>query len=263
MQKTILVTGASGQLGQTFQGLKNKISKYNWVFCTREELDIANASEIKTIFSKYKPDYCINAAAYTNVRMAEQEKELAFKINAEGVGYLVNECNKQKVILFHISTDYVFDGQKKVPYLEHDQPNPLNVYGQSKRAGEQVVLEGSEHAYIIRTSWLYAKEHGQNFYRSILKKALTGESLQVVDDQIGTPTSTNELARFLLQLIQELPEKGIYHCGGKKTQSWYEFAKDILKDHQLSVPIQPIKTPKESLSRPSYSALATEKTLTP
>lgn len=259
MEKTLLVTGASGQLGQTLQELAKKDTRYRWVFCTKAALDISDPAMLKEAFSTHRPDFCINAAAYTNVRKAEEEQGLAYKINAEGVTALVNQCNQQGVVLLHVSTDYVFDGQQSIPYTEEDLPNPLNSYGKSKWAGEKAVLQQAHHGYVIRTSWLYAKNHGHNFYRSILKKAQAGEDLQVVDDQIGTPTSTDELANFLLQLVQQLPEQGIYHCGGKKIQSWYEFAKDILNEHQLSVSISPVKTPEEGLKRPFYSALGTDK----
>ena len=259
MKKTLLVTGASGQLGQTLQEIAKTHPHYRWIFCTKAELDISDPVMLKAVFSTHQPDFCINAAAYTNVRKAEEEEALANQINAEGVASLVNQCNQQGVILFHISTDYVFDGEQSTPYTEQDQPNPLNMYGKSKWAGEKAVLQHSHHGYVIRTSWLYSKNHGHNFYRSIVKKAQVGEDLQVVDDQIGTPTSTDELASFLLQLVQQLPKQGVYHCGGKKIQSWFEFAKDILKEHQLSASISPIKTPKEALRRPFYSALGTEK----
>jgi len=261
MVKTILVTGSEGQLGKSLRILATKKEQIRWVFCSGEELDITKAESIENAFKKYHPTHCINCAAFTNVRLAEAEPKLAEAINTHGVGKLISVCNQFKATLVHLSTDYVFDGQKTTPYTEEDLVNPLNAYGKTKAAGENLVLTQGRKAYVVRTSWLYAKEHGQNFYRSILDKASAGEVLEVVNDQTGTPTSTTALANYLYRLIQQGPPYGIYHFAESKIQTWYSFAKDILAAHKLMTELRPISSPKEKLIRPSYSPLVSIKPL--
>lgn len=259
MGKTILVTGANGQLGRSLQHLAASDQKHHWVFCAKENLDITNRKEIYAFFKQHQPEYCINGAAFTNVSLAEKKQEQAKAINVLAVGLLIAACNDYGTTLIQISTDYVFDGQKGAPYLEEDSVNPLNVYGQTKAESEALVSAKSSKAYIVRTSWVYAKTHGQNFYQTILAKARKGEELKVVDDQIGTPTSTETLARFLLNLIEKTPVYGLYHCSGEKILSWFSFAQQILDEHQLNNTIHPISTPKGGVRRPAYSALRTSK----
>lgn len=255
----ILVTGATGQLGTTLAQKAQKAAHIQWVFCSKEDMDLCDTKQVAAIFEQYRPDYCINTAAFTNVRRAEEQPQKAKSVNVDGVQRLIEQCNRHNTCLLHLSTDYVFDGLQSHPYIESDSVNPINVYGKTKAAGEQLLLAQANQYYIIRTAWLYAKAHGQNFYRSILGKAMAGETLTVVNDQVGSPTSTDELADFLLRLIEKSPPHGIYHCAGKEVMSWYTFAKAILKAHQLNVKLIKATTPQEGLKRPRFSALGTTK----
>lgn len=256
--KRILVTGAKGQLGTTLK-LQTKRAYNEWVFCGREELDITDPSSIASILEHQPFDFCINCAAYTNVEGAENELEQAQKLNVGGVQNLVSACNEKGVKLLHISTDYVFDGTKETPYVESDLPAPINQYGLSKLQGEQYIQQNSNAFYIIRTSWLYSKTLGGNFYNAILQKAKKGEALTVVDDQIGTPTNVEHLAEFLLKLIEKEPEQGLYHFSDEQPMSWYELAGQILNEHQLQTSITPTQTKAGGAARPRYTPLITEK----
>lgn len=251
----ILVTGANGQLGKSVEKYSRIHPQHQWFFCDRTNLDITKAEQVQAVFEQHSPTHCINCAAFTNVDLAEKEPQTAVAVNAEAVKGMVVICEAYNTTLIQVSTDYVFDGEKATPYTEEDRPNPLNVYGKTKALGEQYVLQNSKKGYVVRSSWLYAKTHGQNFYQSILKKAKAKEPLKVVNDQVGTPTCTDDLARFLIQLIEEAPAYGLYHYAGKKIQSWHEFAQSILHKHQLKVSIEAVPTPKGNVKRPKYSPL--------
>lgn len=257
----ILVTGAGGQLGTSLKKTAKRASQHQWIFADREQLDITNHDQLKQYFAQHQPTHCINCAAYTNVRKAEQEPDQARAINATAVGLLVERCNARDTTLLHLSTDYVFDGEKDSPYTESDPVNPLNVYGKTKAEGEQIVLSTCIKGYVIRTAWLYAKAHGKNFYRTIVAKAKAGKSLQLVTDQIGSPTSTEDLSSFLLKIVTQPPPFGLYHFSGKQPLSWYEFAHRILQENNLDVSITPIFTPSDEVKRPRYSALASIKNI--
>jgi dTDP-4-dehydrorhamnose reductase len=235
MKKNILVTGANGQLGQTIKELYavNKLG-LNFVFVSKKELDITNTKSIDTFFDKYKFEYCINCAAYTNVEQAEKKPELAFMVNAEGVKNLAHKCKETNTLLIHISTDYVFDGEKKNPYTINDEPNPINEYGKSKLEGEKHIQNILDRYLIIRTSWLYSKKYGNNFYKTILKKAKTEKELTITTAQIGCPTDTVNLSKFIIELIQENKHKfGVLHFCDEKVITWYDFAEQILIDNNL------------------------------
>ena len=191
--KRVLVTGSDGQLGKTLKKRSKYISGFEWIFLPKEKLDITKITEIQRAFKKYNPSYCINCAAFTNVMKSEKQPSLAHKINVEGVKKITQTCNDNESILIHISTDYVFDGTKKRPYLENDKANPLNAYGMTKYLGEKHVLENANFGYIVRTSWLYSKNFGNNFYRNILNEASIGNEIKVVKDQYGTPTNTEKV----------------------------------------------------------------------
>ena len=255
----ILVTGAAGQLGISLQEEAKNHPHYQWLFYNRKDLDITKPDEVERVLEERRPAFCINTAAYTNVKQAELEKQTAHLVNVVAAAHLAKICAHYGTQLIHFSTDYVFDGEQAHPYTEDDQPNPLNHYGITKAKGEALVLSQSENHYVVRTAWLYASTHGHNFYRSILSKAEAGESLQVVNDQVGSPTSTTELCMYLLRLIEKQPQGGIYHCAGKTVQSWYGFAKDILKEHHLELPLEEIQTPSTDVKRPRFSALSTTK----
>ena len=198
----VLVTGAGGQLGKTIEELyKENDLDIEFTFLDKSNFDITDKSQINQIFNKQKFDYCINCAAYTNVDQAEKTKQGAHEINAEGVKNLALVCKAENVILIHISTDFVFDGMASKAYTENDEPNPINVYGLSKLKGETEVQSFLKENYIIRTSWLYS-EYRNNFLKTILKLSETKSEINVVSDQIGTPTYARDLADAILKIIK-------------------------------------------------------------
>ena len=230
----ILVTGSNGQLGMSLQEISRDYPNLDFVFMDSKTLDITNVAEVNSIFNSNNFDYCINCAAYTNVEQAEKEPDKAFAVNAEGVRNIVKSCKKYRIVLLHISTDYVFDGEKEAGYLPDDTPNPINVYGASKLKGEEIIRSELSNYFIVRTSWLYNKNYGHNFYRTILRKARAGEDLMVTEDQKGCPTDTDNLARFLLSIIANKNKNyGVYHFSDGLAMTWYGFAKQILGEHSL------------------------------
>lgn len=255
--KKILVTGANGQLGQCIQKIAPLDIDLEFTFKNSKDLDITDALSIKKTFDLVDFDYCINCAAYTNVEQSEKTPDLAFKVNAEGVKNLAFACKKRKVGLIHISTDYVFDGEKNEPYTTDDIPNPINEYGKSKLLGEKYIQEILVDYIIIRTSWLYS-EFGKNFYTSILKKEKAGENLSVTDSQTGCPTNASNLAKYILNIIDgESTAYGIHHFTDDEAMTWYDFAYKILNENgllqkaSLEVNHNFISTTK----RPKYSVL--------
>ncbi|MEC3963962.1 dTDP-4-dehydrorhamnose reductase [Flagellimonas halotolerans] len=233
--RRILVTGSGGQLGLTFQELAHDFPEASFDFKTLKKLDITKPKELEKLFSKENYDFCINCAAYTHVEDAEKYPEKAFEVNAEGVKNLAEACKDYKTTLIHISTDYVFDGEKEGPYTVDDKTNPINEYGRSKLKGEEFIQEILPNHFIIRTSWLYSKKYGHNFYRTILKKALAGEDLYITDAQTGCPTDAEALAKFILnEIVLEKKPFGIYHFTDGKPMTWYEFAKQILDENALT-----------------------------
>lgn len=236
MRKKILVTGANGQLGKTIEALysQNDI-ELDFVFVSKNELDITDESNLKYYFENNSFNYCINCAAYTNVEQAEKTPEIAYKINANGVKNLAEICKQYNVALIHISTDYVFDGEKEAPYLITDTPNPINEYGRSKLEGEKCVQEILSNYFIVRTSWLYSKVYGKNFYKTILAKAKTEKELRITNAQKGCPTDTVNLATYVLGLIiNENEDYGIHHFSDQHAMSWYDFARQIINENSLS-----------------------------
>lgn len=256
--KRILVTGANGQLGTTLKQ-QSLGSEDHWVFCGKNEIDITDSNSIASFLEKQSFDYCINCAAFNLVEDAETEIDAAFAINVEGVKNLVAACNEKQITLLHISTDYVFDGTKKTPYVETDATAPLNQYGKSKLQGEQYIQQNAAAFYIIRTSWLYSKTLGANFYSAILNKAKNGDPLTVVNDQVGTPTDVTHLAEFLFQMIKKEPEYGLYHFSDEQIMSWYDLAVAIVKEHQLEVSVTTCSTSSGGAVRPTYSPLFSNK----
>jgi len=233
--RRISVTGTGGQLGLTLQEQAHDFPELSFDFKTSKELDITQPSQLDEIFSKEQYDFCINCAAYTNVEEAEKHPEKAFAVNAEGVKNLARACLDYKTTLVHISTDYVFDGEKEKAYTIADKPNPINEYGKSKLAGEKFIQQILPNHYIIRTSWLYSKNHGYNFYRTILRKALAGEDLNITDAQKGCPTNTEALTKFILkEIVPRNRPFGMYHFTDGKPVSWYEFAQQILNENGLT-----------------------------
>ena len=256
--KTILITGAYGQLGSEMKVISEKYPAYNFIFTDADTLDICNENDLKNFFVRTTVDYIVNCAAYTAVDKAEEDAENAYKINKDAVRLLAKFSAKNKIKLIHISTDYVFDGKSYLPYREDDTINPQGIYGKSKADGEQEILSLAPQSVIIRTSWLYSS-FGNNFVKTMIKLGQEREQLNVIFDQIGTPTYALDLAVAIMKIItaQELTA-GIYHFSNEGVCSWYDFAIAIHKHAGIStcnvLPIEskdfPAKTP-----RPHYSVL--------
>jgi dTDP-4-dehydrorhamnose reductase len=220
-------------------------------------MDITNIRSINLAFESGYFDYCINCAAYTNVEQSEKAPERAFAVNGDGVKNIATACKNNDVVLIHISTDYVFDGEKEEGYSTTDLPNPINQYGKSKLAGEKFIQEILDKYYIIRTSWLYS-EYGNNFYNTIVNKAKTERVLYITDEQTGCPTNANNLAEYILNLIaSQNTEYGIYHFTDGKAMSWYDFAKKILRETNLDkkVRLEKAKNYRTFAKRPKNSVI--------
>ena len=266
----ILVAGGHGQVGSALTQL-GKEQGLDLIALSRSELNIADAVSISAAFNKYHPELLINAAAYTAVDKAESEPELAYAINAKGVGLLAEACANSNIPMLHISTDYVFDGTKATPYTEMDQVNPLSVYGKSKEAGERILREKLNQHIILRTSWVFGKQ-GNNFVKTILRLSKEREEIRIVSDQYGGPTSAETIAEILIDIALhpriDLKNKwGTYHFCQHPYLSWYEFAKAIigkvktLKYQDKISNIKPIssKEYKATATRPRNSRLDTSK----
>ena len=271
----ILVLGKNGQLGRSIHKLVNTDTKIDnnqhsndFIFIDREGLDLSSESNIGHYFdSNDKFDIIINCAAYTQVDKAEQEVELANQINHLAVKQLASIANKQQAKLIHISTDYVFDGESDKPYTETDTPNPINVYGKTKLAGEKALQAVMPmNAIIIRTSWVYS-EYGNNFVSTMLRLGEERGEISVVNDQIGSPTYATDLAKIILHIIKtkEFKEMGqvaqIYHYSNKGKCSWHEFAKEIFKIVEVSCKVNPIATQQypTPANRPMNTIMSTDK----
>jgi len=271
----ILVTGKSGQLGQSINKLINIESKnkYNlksneFAFVSREELDLSNESSIDNYFNENdKFDIIINCAAYTAVDKAEEEQDLANQVNHLAVKQIAQIAKNQQAKLIHISTDYVFDGESDKPYTETDASNPINVYGKTKLAGEQALKEiMPTNAIIIRTSWVYS-EYGNNFVKIMLRLGREKDEISVVSDQIGSPTYATDLAEVILKIInnknylEKQQPTEIYHYSNEGEVSWFDFAKAIFSFKKIECRASPITTDlyKTSARRPKCSLLDNKK----
>jgi len=220
---SIFITGISGQLGIA---LKEVLKGYNIRGCGIEDSDISKPLETIDLISDFHPDLVIHAAAYTDVDGCEMNPDLAYKVNAYGTRNVALACQKCEVPMVYISTDYIFDGRKRSPYIEYDEPNPLSVYGRSKLVGERIVSSLLNRYYIVRTSWLFGK--GRNFVRTILRLASERDELSVVNDQIGCPTYALDLAKTISEIIKT-DLWGVYHASNNDRASWFEFACAILE----------------------------------
>ncbi len=257
----VLVTGANGQLGQAIQFISGKYPEIDFVFCSSSDLDITNLENCKAVFAKHQPHFCINTAAYTAVDKAESESDKAHLINAVGPENLAKVCKEFDTILVHISTDFIFDGTSKVPYLETDVPNPKSIYGQTKLDGEIAIQKNWEKHFIIRTSWVYS-QFANNFMKTMLRLASELDNLSVVNDQIGTPTNAVDLAEVLLKIITSCQTEshevfGIYNFSNEGVCSWYDFAATIFHQKGIEIDLKPIPTDSypTPAKRPAYSVL--------
>lgn len=256
--KRVLVTGASGQLGLSIQDTIKENTELEFIFASSEDLDITDAEKVNRLFASGKFDWCINCAAFTNVEQAEKTPHIAFNVNAEGVKNLAVACNTNNTILIHISTDYVFNGQKGSPYYPEELPNPINEYGRSKWEGEKMAQQILKQYIIVRTSWLYHKKHGKNFYKTILEKGKKEHIIQVTDQQMGCPTDAQNLAIYLINLIQKDSKKyGIHHFTDGIAMTWFGFAKKIIKENNLESAVKIVKDNNYSsfAKRPKFSVL--------
>lgn len=257
----VVVTGRTGQLGWEIEKLSQQYSEqFHFLFTSRAELDLSNPASIAPFFETYTPAYFINCAAYTAVDKAEQEQTLAYTINAESVGLIAKHCAEINAVLITISTDYVFDGNGTAPYLTTAATKPINYYGYSKWMGEQLTLSNCKKSIVIRTSWVYST-HGNNFVKTMLRLMNDRPSLNVVSDQIGSPTSAADLAAAIISIIQSIEKGnahyGIYQYSNSGVISWYDFAVAIAKEANKKTIVSPIPSTDfpTPAKRPAYSVM--------
>ena len=259
--KKILVTGANGQLGQCLQKISSQFEEFEFIFTDSETLDITNKEEVNDFFWQNAPDFCINAAAYTAVDLAETDIEKAFLVNADGTENLAEACAENNAQFIHVSTDYVFDGENNLAYTEEDFTNPLGVYGASKLAGDELALEVNPCSVILRTSWVYS-EFGKNFVKTMLNLFATKEELSIVADQFGQPTNANDLAEAIMKIIKsEKITPGIFNFSNLGRISWFDFAEKIAELSDAKIKLNAIETLQypTPAKRPKNSVLDLDK----
>ena len=254
----ILLMGHKGMLGSDL--LAQMRLHHEVIGMDKEEIDITSADDCARAIEDTAPQIIINAAAYTNVDGCEASKEECFAVNAEALKNIADACRLKNIRIIHFSTDYVFNGAGSAPYKEDDNCNPINTYGASKLAGERYLQTLAQNYIIIRTAWLYGV-NGKNFVRTILEKAKTTPRLTVVDDQLGSPTHTKDLAAAV-DLLIEKNAQGIFHVTNRGSCSWYQFAVKILQEAEIdNVEVSPIKSDQLSrpAKRPAYSVMSMQK----
>ena len=253
----IVILGAKGMLGHDLNIAFGNFQIYPF---GKEDLDIMDKQNVDQIMGKIKPDFVINAAAYTDVDGAESNFEFACKVNADGIRNLAKSCGKINSIVVHISTDYVFDGEKEEGYDENQEPNPVNAYGRSKLLGEKYLKESNCNHYLVRTSWLYGK-NGKNFVDTIIRIANQKDQIEIVNDQKGCPTYTKDLSLGIKNLLLKKPDFGTYHLTNDGACTWFDFASKIMEIRQLKTKLKPIPTSKlnRAAKRPLYSVLINTK----
>jgi dTDP-4-dehydrorhamnose reductase len=258
----ILITGSNGQLGSEIKDLVSNYKHFYFFFKDLPELNICNADSIETFIVNQKINTVINCAAYTEVDNAEKNAEISEQVNAKGVLNLVNALKKVNGKLIHISTDYVFDGNTFIPYNELDEVNPIGVYGNTKRRGELAVINSDIDGFVIRTSWLYSA-YGNNFVKTMLRLGNERDEIEVIFDQVGSPTNASDLAKICLDILSDkslarISTKGkIYHYSNEGVTSWYDFATAIIEMGSLNCKVKPIETKDYPTlaKRPHFSVL--------
>jgi len=250
----VLVTGAKGQLGSELAFFLKSLG-YKVFGMGKSELDITNEEEVNEVVARIKPDIIIHCAAYTQVDKAESESDIAFQINGMGTRNMAIAAESYHSKLIYISTDYVFDGSETTPYHEFSPVSPINIYGNSKLAGEMMVRDFHSKFFIIRTSWVFGV-NGNNFVKTMLELSKAKEQLFVVNDQIGCPTYTADLSKCIVQLM-ETNKYGVYHVSNSGSCSWFEFAKEIFRQTNNSIKLEPCRTDQfpRPAKRPSYSVI--------
>lgn len=265
MTKRILVTGIDGQLGRELKATLEPLGEVLGV--GRETMDLTQATSIRQTIANFKPDTIVNAAAYTAVDKAETDEELAYTVNAIAPGIMAEEAAKLGATILHVSTDYVFDGQKNLPYREDDATNPLGVYGKTKLAGEEKVKQACQSHIILRTAWVYGTWGKSNFVKTMLRLGKEREEIRVVTDQVGSPTWAKDIALAIAKLAKSQNTQGIYHFTNSGVASWYDFASAIFEEAKLLgfplkiervIPITSAEYPTPA-QRPAYSVLANQK----
>ena len=261
--KTILVTGANGQLGKELQQLASHYPDYQFHFVAKEDLPIDDFESVKKYFENQQLDYCINCAAYTAVDKAETESDKAYLINGEAMANLGKICSHHQTKLIHISTDYVFNGSSSVPYKEDDAIDPINTYGASKLKGEELALNNNPSTLIIRSSWIYSS-YGNNFVKTMMRLMNEKESINVINDQYGCPTYAADLAEVIMKIVNDpkgVSLSGIFNYCNEGIITWFQFAvaiKEIIKSKCVVNPI-PSSGYITAAKRPQYSGLDTTK----
>ena len=260
--KKILIIGGNGQLGNCFRKLAPEYEdRFEFDFTDSQTLNIIDRDQVSDYFYDFKPDYCINASAYTAVDLAETESEKAFAVNSDGVGNLAEACAENKTIFIHISTDYVFDGETNISYSEDDFTNPQGVYGASKEKGEDLAMDLQPKTIILRTSWLYS-EFNKNFVKTMLHLFEVKEELGIVDDQFGQPTNANDLAQAVMNIVEkETKTYGIFHFSNYPETTWFNFAQKIADFSGSKIKLNPIKTSEfpTAAKRPKRSTMSLDK----
>lgn len=263
--KKIIVSGANGQLGKSFQKIVFDWQDFEFHFYDKERLDITSKKSLEKVFEEHNPDIFINCAAYTAVDLAESEREKAYAINGEALDFITSICIKNKSLLIHYSTDYVYDNGLRIPLNEESITSPKSIYAQSKKMGEEVIAQSPVDAIVVRTSWVYS-EFGNNFVKTMLNLGKEKSMLNIVNDQIGAPTYAGDIAEATMKILKHLesnPLRGsqILNYSGEGKISWFDFAAYIFQAANIKIGIHPIPSsdyPTPAV-RPSWSVLDLKK----
>ncbi len=260
-KKKVLVTGANGQLGSEIRELSSQYPQYDFTYVDVEQIDFTKGQEIENYVMNNPVDIIINCAAYTAVDKAEDDRDTAFLINAVALDYLADAAISCNALLVHISTDYVFDGSRNIPFTADEPTFPQSVYGETKDEGEKLLMYSDANVVIIRTSWLYST-YGHNFVKTIKKLGSERNELKVVFDQVGSPTYARDLAKAILEIIphynkNEAVRKEIYHYTNEGVCSWYDFAMHILRHEKIECKVKPVFSHEfpTRAPRPHFSVL--------